>query len=260
MGEAGLFSRCFFSGSLFSSRSFLSGSLFSSRSFLSGSFFSGRSFLSGSLFSSRSSFLSGSLFSGRSFLSGSLFSGRSFLSGSLLSSRCSFLSSRSSFSSRCLFSGRCLLSAALGIHNGLNDTCKCGNRSVECVADSGKKNFVSRKISQFVDLVETDDRTLKVTALQVEILMGLGELLQDAGCSRMVFLADGKCGRTDQNIFQLGQVGFVSRSAENGVLDDAVLNACFTQFTAKNSVVSNVDALVFNNNAGNRVVELGSEL
>ena len=248
MGEAGLFSRCFFGGS-FLGGSFLSGSFFSGRSFLSGSLFSSRSFLSGSLFSSRGRFLSGSLFSSRC----------SFSSRSSFNSRCLF-SGRCSFCSRCLFSGRSLLSAALGIHNGLNDTCKCGNRSVECVADSGKKNFVSRKISQFVDLVETDDRTLKVTALQVEILMGLGELLQDAGCSRMVFLADGKCGRTDQNIFQLGQVGFVSRSAENGVLDDAVLNACFTQFTAKNSVVSNVDALVFNNNAGNRVVELGSEL
>ena len=85
--------------------------------------------------------------------------------------------------------------------------------------------------------------------------MTFGEVLEDAGGGDVVLLGDRECGRAGQDVFQAVKSSFFRGSAEDGVLDDGVFDACFTEFATKVGVVRDVDALVFDENAGDGVFQ-----
>ena len=85
------------------------------------------------------------------------------------------------------------------------------------------------------------------------------ELLENTGCGNVVFLGNGNSGSALKHFLEAFQVSFVSGSAEDGVLHDGILNTCFAEFTAKDSVVCDVDAFVFDEDAGNGVIQLCSK-
>ena len=49
---------------------------------------------------------------------------------------------------------------------------------------------------------------------------------------------------------------FLSGKADQGVLDDRVLNACLAQLTAELGIIFNIDALVVDQYASGRILDL----
>ena len=89
--------------------------------------------------------------------------------------------------------------------------------------------------------------------------MTFGEVLEDAGSGDVILLGDRECGRAGQDVFQSVKTCFFSSSAEDGVLDDGVFDAGLTKFATKVGIVGDVDALVFDENAGDGVGQLACE-
>ena len=89
--------------------------------------------------------------------------------------------------------------------------------------------------------------------------MRFGEVLEDAGGSNVIFLGDRDRGGTGQDVLQTVKTCLFSGSADDGVLDDGVVDAGLTEFATKVGVVGDVDALVFDENAGDGVGQLACE-
>ena len=89
--------------------------------------------------------------------------------------------------------------------------------------------------------------------------MTFGEVLEDTGSSGVVFLGDRDRGRANEDVFQTVETGFFRGSSEDGILDDRIFDASLTELTTKVGVVGDVDALVFDENAGDGVGQFTGE-
>ena len=87
--------------------------------------------------------------------------------------------------------------------------------------------------------------------------MGLGKVAQDLGRrDDVVRGGDRQSGGTVQVLVQRLEAQFLSGKADQGVLDDRILNACFTQLTAELGIILNVDALIVDQYACGRILDL----
>ena len=87
--------------------------------------------------------------------------------------------------------------------------------------------------------------------------MGLGKVTQNlSGRDHVVRGRNCQSGSAVQVLFQTFKAQLLRRKADQGVLDDHILNACFTQLTAELGIILNVDALVIDQHAGRRILDL----
>ena len=87
--------------------------------------------------------------------------------------------------------------------------------------------------------------------------MGLGEVAQNlGGRDHVVRGGDRQSGGAVQVFVQRLEAQLLGSKADQGVLDDSVLNASFTQLTAQLGIILNVDALIVDQHAGGRILDL----
>ena len=86
--------------------------------------------------------------------------------------------------------------------------------------------------------------------------MGLGKLIQDLSGSDGILGGIGKGAGAIHMGSQLTQASLLGSAAQNVILDNSILNACFTQFATQLGVISHGDAAVIDQDAGSGILHL----
>ena len=86
--------------------------------------------------------------------------------------------------------------------------------------------------------------------------MGLRKISEDlSGCDNVVSGGDSQRGSTVQ-VFVPVKAQLLRCKADQGILDDSILNASFTKLLAELGIILNVDALVIDQYASGRILDL----
>ncbi len=88
----------------------------------------------------------------------------------------------------------------------------------------------------------------------------LGIVGHDAGGSDYILLTQSQRRGAVEQIVQLVQAGVVEGKAEQGVLDNGVIDAVLPALSAQRGVLLNGDALVIHEHAGGSFLDLLSQL
>ena len=130
------------------------------------------------------------------------------------------------------------------LNDSIASNSKLHNGEVEAVQNLSDKDFLARHSCKLLDLVLTDYLAFQVTSLEVEVLMGLRKISEDlSGCDNVVSGGDSQRGSTVQ-VFVPVKAQLLRCKADQGILDDSILNASFTKLLAELGIILNVDALV----------------
>ena len=111
--------------------------------------------------------------------------------------------------------------------------------------------------SQSIDGFHGNDLAFHEAALDLELAIELlCEFSNDTGGSHGIAGADGQRRGAVELIIQLVQTAVVECKAQQGVLDDGVLDVVFTALGTQRGILCHGDALVIHKDAGSRVLHL----
>ena len=143
----------------------------------------------------------------------------------------------------------------------LQDASQSGNGSQHGTQNLSLQDGQCGDGSQRVDSLHGNDLAVHEATLQLELAVELLSVVSDdAGGSHGIIVADSQRSGAVQQTIQIFQTGVVESKAQQGVLDNGIINVVLTALLTQSGVFLNGNALVVDEDAGGGILDLLGQL